>query len=101
MKLLVITCVKEYCEDVFKIFKQAEIKVFSTNDIIGHKDSGPENLLADWFASGDEQFDSMIIFSFTGNANAEHGMELIKNYNAKMKQGFPVRAFLVPVEKSV
>jgi len=101
MKLLLVTCLKEYLNDVLKIFKQANINVFSTSEIVGHRNGAPLNLLEDWFASGDEQFDSLMIFTFTNELNAEKGMELIKNYNATLKENFPVRAFVMPAEKSV
>jgi len=101
MKLFIITCLKEYQDDVSKIFKQANINVFSAGDIIGHRDGQTENLLEAWFASGDEQFDSLMIFSFTSDENAELGMNLIKDHNEKIDQNFPVRAFIVPVEKSI
>ena len=100
MKFFIVTCLKDYQDDVCKIFKQANIHVFSTTDVIGFKDNQPPNLLEDWFASGDEKFDSLFMFSFTSDESAEHGMELIKNYNEERKTGFPVRAFIVPVEKS-
>lgn len=101
MKLLVVTCLKEHLNDVSKIFKQANIDVFSTSEIAGHRDGAPLNLLEEWFASGDEQFDSLMIFTFTNELNAKQGMELIKNYNEIHKENFPVRAFLMPVEKSI
>ena len=100
MKFLIVTCLKEYQDDVCKIFKQANIHVFSATDVIGFKDNQAPNLLAEWFASGDEKFDSLFIFSFTTEENAEHGMSLIKKYNETSDTDFPVRAFIVPVEKA-
>ena len=38
---------------------------------------------------------------FTPAANAEDGIALIKDYNETLKENFPVRAFILPVEKSV
>lgn len=101
MKLLIVTCLKEYLTDVARIFKQANIEVFSTNEITGHRDSTPMNLLEDWFASGGEEVDSMMIFTFTQTANAEKGLELIKEYNKAIEKDFPVRAFIMPVEKTI
>jgi hypothetical protein len=101
MKLLVVTCLKEYLNDISKIFKQANIDVFSTSEIAGHRNGAPLNLLEDWFASGGEEVDSMMIFTFTPAANAEHGLALIKDYNETLKENFPVRAFIIPVEKSI
>jgi hypothetical protein len=100
MKLFIVACLKEYQDDVHQIFKQAKINVFSVTDVIGFRDNHTLNLLEDWFASGDEKFDSLFIFSFTGDENAEQCLGLINNYNEKNKTGFPVRAFIVPVEKS-
>lgn len=101
MKLFIVTCLKEHLNDVSKIFKHANIDVFSTSEIVGHRDGAPVNLLEDWFASGNEQFDSLMIFTFTHELNAEQGMALIKNYNETNKGNFHVRAFLMPVEKSI
>lgn len=102
MKFFVVTCIKESKNVVYKIFKEANIHAFSTTDIVGFKDleQREPNLLEEWFASGDEQFDSQMIFSFTADENAQKGMDLIKNYNEANNTGFPVRAFILPVEKS-
>jgi len=100
MKYFIVTCLKEYQEDVTKIFKEANIHVFSATDVIGFKDNPAPNLLEEWFAAGDEKFDSMMLFSFTANENAENGIALIKKYNEQSGTNFPVRAFIMPVEKS-
>ncbi len=101
MKLLVVTCLKEYLKDVSKIFKQANIDVFSTSEIVGHRDGAPLNILEDWFASGGEEVDSMMIFTFISEKNAEQGIKLIENYNKTIEGNFPIRAFMMPVEKAI
>lgn len=100
MKLLIVTCLKEYQDNVTQIFKEANIQVFSVSDVIGFKDHPSPNPMEEWFAAGDEKFDSMMLFSFTDIINAEKGIELIKKYNDQSGTEFPVRAFIVPVEKS-
>lgn len=100
MKLLIATFLKDYQEDVQKIFRQAQIPVFSIADVTGFKNGQAEDLLDDWFASGDEKFDSQVIFSFTDNLKAEQALELLNQYNSDADTKFPVRGFIVPVEKS-
>jgi hypothetical protein len=100
MKFFIVTCLKDYQADVTKIFKKATIAAFSSTEVVGYKDSRSPNLLEEWFAAGDENFDSIMLFSFTANENAEKGIELIKQYNEESNTGFPIRAFIVPVEKS-
>jgi len=101
MKLLVITCLKEYLKDVSKIFKEGNIDVFSTSDIVGHRDSKIRSLIDDWFVSGGEEVDSIMVFTFTSNESATLGMKLIKTHNETMKLDFPIRAFMMPVEQSI
>ncbi len=100
MKLFITACLKDYQDDIYEIFKQAKINVFSASEVIGFKNNQSLDLMEEWFASGDEKFDSMFIFSFTTAENAELGMELIKKYNRAHETNFPVRAFIVPVEKA-
>ena len=100
MKLLVVTSLKDYQKKVAKIFEQAKISVFSMSDTIGFKENNSPNLIDEWFGAGTDHFDSIFLFSFTTEANADHALELIKDYNATEECKFPIRAFIVPVEKS-
>ncbi len=99
MKLLVVTCLKEYQEDVAKIFHQAHVYVFSVTDIMGFKENDSVNMLDEWFAAGKERFDSILLFSFTANENADQVVDLVNNHNTKEGLQFPVRAFVMPVDK--
>jgi hypothetical protein len=100
MKLLIVTCLKEFQEDVTKIFRQADIHVFSAMPIIGFRDNQPMDLMASWFAAGDEKMDSLMLFSFTAEDQANHGMDLIRKFNNGNETQFPLRAFIVPVESA-
>jgi hypothetical protein len=100
MKLLFVTSLKEYQKTVVDIFNKSGIPVFSVTETIGFKDHHKVNLLDNWFSRGTEKFDSIFVFSFTEEVRAEKALELIKQYNAENETGFPIRAFVVPVEKS-
>ena len=71
MKLLIITCINESRKEVFKMLKQANIEVYSVTDLTGIKSDSEHNILDDWFASGDEKFDSLMLFSFADATRAE------------------------------
>lgn len=100
MKLLITVCLKDYEDDVYDIFNSSKIGVFSTTDVTGFRNDHKSPMLEDWFASGDERFDSLMLFSFTSDENAEKGMELVQKYNKDRNNEFPVRAFIVPVDKA-
>jgi len=101
MKFFIATCLREYKDDVCKLFKEAGVGTYSTTDITGVKEDGQPNLLQEWFAAGDEKFDSVILFSFTADKNAGRAKQLIVDYNEQSKTGFPVRAFIIPVEDAI
>ena len=100
MKLLVITCLKEYQRNAAQILEEAKIAVFSATATIGIKDNQDSNLLDNWFSTGGEQFDSIFLFSFTDLEKAERALDLVKKYNTKNETGFPLRAFIIPVDRS-
>lgn len=99
MKLLIVTSLKEDQPTVARIFEQAQINVFSATDTIGFKDGEPANLLDNWFASGVARYDSIFLFSFTGDDHAARALSLIKSYNEESPGDYPLRAFVLPVEQ--
>lgn len=100
MKLLFVTCLKEDQQKVADIFEQAGIKVFSATDTIGFKENHDTNLMDRWFASSNPAYNSIFLFSFTAESNAGYALQLIKSYNEKSTQEYPLRAFILPVEQS-
>lgn len=98
MKLLVVTCLKEYQDEVAKIFHQAHVYVFSVTDIMGFKENDAVNMLDEWFAAGKERFDSILLFSFTANEHADQVVDLVNSHNTKEAMQFPIRAFVMPVD---
>ena len=100
MKLFIVTCLKDYQKTITEIFEKSQIKVFSVSSIIGYKEDHKENLLDDWFATGEEEFDSIVLFSFTEDSKAVTALDFVKEYNEKEASKFPIRAFILPVEQS-
>ncbi len=98
MKLLIVTCLRDFKDDVSGIFHQAGVRVFSVSETTGVKDEHDENLLDDWFGNRDGEFDSLILFSFTNANTSAKALSLIKEYNVANGDAFPIRAFILPVE---
>lgn len=101
MKLLIVAAIKEDTEQVSAILKKSSIPVFSVTDTIGIKNTVDTDLLDDWFSRGDGKFDSVFIFCFTTEQNTETTLKEIDSYNKKQASQFPIRAFVLAVEKSL
>lgn len=101
MKLVIVTAVEEFQNDILKLFKNANIESFSTSDIDGYKNL--PNLLAtsSWFPSVKGGSDSHMFFSFTEEEEIERLFHLIADFNSKIKTNNPVRAIVLPIEKFI
>lgn len=100
MKLVMVTSLKEYSEQVAVIFKKAGIRIYSATDTIGFKDDSEHNLMDSWFGMREALFDSVFLFSFTEDEQANTSLQLIREYNEENPGDFPIRAFILPVENS-
>lgn len=101
MKLLIVTAIKEDTEKVGAILKKVSIPVFSITDTIGVKNSIDTGLLEDWFSRGVGKFDSVFIFCFTTEEYSNAALKEIETYNKQQSSDFPIRAFVLSVEKSL
>jgi hypothetical protein len=100
MKLLIITSLREYQEAVAQILERAGVKVFSASETTGFKNVSEDNLADNWFARTRDRVESTFLFSFTRSENATRALNLIRQFNEENQTGFPVRAFVVPVENA-
>jgi hypothetical protein len=101
MKLLIVAAIKEDTDKVSTILKKASIPVFSVTDTMGIKNAIDTDILTDWFSRGVGKFDSVFIFCFTTEENTEAALKEIEIYNQQQASNFPVRAFVLAVEKSL
>jgi hypothetical protein len=102
MKLLIVTSLKEFRNDIQNILKQAQIPVFSYSEITGVKSSYAPELSNNWFTSdSNHEFRSVFFFSFTDSEKAEQVLDKLIEFNTQDRVEYPVRGFILPVEKSV
>jgi len=99
MKLLVITSLKEYLPVISLVLKEAGVGVYSMSKTTGIKTSDGVDLTEEWFGVDKGAFDSVFLFSFTDEDTAGRALSLVESYNELHPSGWPVRAFVLPVEK--
>lgn len=101
MKLLLITSVSEYEKEVCQLFKKAEIIVYSTSDIQGHKFFAGNNLQDNWFSTQRDSFDSKLYFSFTSEDKIETIFKSIEAFNTEKTSSNPLKAIVLDIEKFI
>ena len=101
MKLLMITSIKEFENDICKLFKNSKIEVYSTYDIQGNKLQKPINIQDNWFSSHRDTFDSKMFFTFTSEELIDDLLNEVKTYNEKKASNNPVKAIVMNIEKHI
>ncbi|MCK0130003.1 hypothetical protein MWU59_00665 [Flavobacteriaceae bacterium F08102] len=101
MKLVIVTSVEQFQQDVLKLFKKANIENLSSADIDGHKNTSAMLLRTNWFSSEKQGNESSLFFSFTEDENIETLFNLIKEFNRSIETNNPIRAVVVPIEKYI
>ena len=101
MKLVIVTAVEEFQKDVLKLFKEANIKNFSSSDIDGYKNGASVLMASNWFSSGEGGNESSMFFSFTEDENIDVLFNLIKEFNTNLETNNPIKAVVVPIEKFI
>lgn len=101
MKLVIVTAVEDYKKAVLDLFKRAQIESFSGSEIEGYKSRTSVLSTASWFLGEKGGVDSKMIFSFTEDQKIEILFNLIRDYNRNYASNNPIKAVVVPIEKSI
>lgn len=99
MKLLIVTSLSEFQKDVLKLFRESHIDAFSGSEIDGYKNS----LIAtqSWFPGEKGGNESFMFFSFTEDDKIDSFFKLVENYNAHLETNNPIKAVVIPIERSI
>ncbi len=101
MKLLMITSIKEFENDICKLFKNSKIEVYSTYDIQGNKLQEPINIQDNWFSSHRDTFDSKMFLTFTSEELINDLLKEVETYNKEKASNNPVKAIVINIEKHI
>jgi hypothetical protein len=101
MKLVIVTAVESFHKDITKIFKEAKIKSYSGSEIEGFKDHNGLLATSSWFPSVKGSSESIMFFSFTEDENIDTLFKGIKTFNQTIETNNPIRAVVLPIEKSI
>ncbi|WP_299363605.1 hypothetical protein [Winogradskyella sp.] len=101
MKLLIVTSVEHYHNEVLELFKKAKIESFSGSEIDGYKTAKSLLITNSWFSSKSGGAESILLFSFTQDDKVDILFELIREFNKHLETSNPIKAVVVPIEKHI
>jgi len=103
MKIVAVLGLKEYEQELKKLFKNVKIPVFSEIDIRGFRMSDDQNRSgSNWFAHpAEHSMFSVLHFVFLEAKEAERILAAIEEFNNSSKIERTVHAYMLDVEKMV
>ncbi len=101
MKLVIVTAVEQFHNDIMTLFKKADIKNFSESGIEGYKQAPTLLSSSNWFAAEKSGTDSIMLFSFTEKEKIDTLFDLLEDFNRNMETNNPIHAVVIPVERQL
>ena len=101
MKLIMVTVVEQYEKEVIALIKNAGIENFSGSEIGGYKTPLAIKMKSSWFPKIKGGVESSLFFSFTEEDKIDALFELIKVFNSNLETNNPIKAVVVPIERSI
>jgi hypothetical protein len=100
MKLLIITAITEFENDIKSMLKKASVKAFSYRKVTGYRDVSEEFIESNWFASEMNETESLLFYAFVKKENVDLLFQLVADFNAKQETKAQVNVASLNIEKS-
>lgn len=100
MKLLLITSVTEFTDDIRKMLKNAEIQIFSYKEVNGFRDTTLDAVGSNWFGSEYNENKSILFYAFVNQEKSDDLFAKIEDFNTNLKSKSKIHVAVLNIEKS-
>ena len=100
MKLLLITAVAEFENEVKQILKKAQVKTFSYREVTGYRNTSEDAIESNWFGTEMNENESIMFYAFVEKENVDLVFNLIKEFNSQQETSSHVHSAILNIEKS-
>ena len=100
MKLLLITAVKEFENEIKQLLKKSAVQSFSYQNVKGFKNSSGEAMESNWFGSEMNETDSILFYAFTPKEKVDTLFELVEYFNMEQESLSHIHIAVLSIEKS-
>ncbi|MBP4142394.1 hypothetical protein J3S90_11340 [Flavobacterium sp. P4023] len=100
MKLLIITAVLDFENDIKQMLKKAHVKTFTFKEVKGFTDLSEEAIESNWFAGDMHETESILFYAFVKKENIDPLFDLVNDFNAKQVTKSNIHIAVLNIEKS-
>ena len=100
MKLLLITAVAEFENEVKQILKKAQVKTFSYREVTGYRNTSEDAIESNWFGSEMNENESIMFYAFVPKENVDMVFSAISEFNANQETLSQIHSVILNIEKT-
>ncbi|CAM4437869.1 hypothetical protein [Flavobacterium terrigena] len=100
MKLLIITSISEFENEIKQMLVKANVKNFSYKEVMGYHNTSNEAIGDNWFATEMNENESMLFYAFVPSENVEMIFNAINEFNGKQETLSKIHVATVNIENS-
>lgn len=100
MKLLLITAVSEFEDEVKQILKKAQVKTFSYRDVLCYRNTSEDAIESNWFGAEMNENESILFYAFVPKENVDLVFNLIAEFNSQQETLSHIHSVILNIEKS-
>lgn len=100
MKLLLITAIKEFEDQIKQMLKKAAVQSFSCQDVKGFKNNSGAADATNWFGSEGSEIDSILFYAFVAKEKVDLLFELVATFNNEQESLSQIHVAVLNIEKS-
>jgi nitrogen regulatory protein PII len=100
MKLLLITAVAEFENEVKQILKKALVKTYSYKAVVGYRNTSEDAIGSNWFGTEMNENESIMFYAFVQKENVDIVCNSVKEFNSKQETLSHIHVVTLNIEKS-
>ena len=100
MKLLLITAVAEFENEVKQILKKAQVKTYSYREVTGYRNTSEDAIESNWFGTEMNENKSIMFYAFVPKENVDEVCQAIGAFNSQQETLSHIHSAVLNIEKS-
>lgn len=99
MKLLLITCITDFENDVKIMLQKSNVNTYSFKEVTGFHDIS-EEIENNWFAAERNETESLLFYAFVRKETLDHIFQMADAFNAKQQSLSHIHIAVLDIEQS-
>ena len=100
MKLLLITAIAEFGKEAKQILKNAQVKNYSYQEVVGYRNTTQDALNSNWFGTEMNENESIMFYAFVEKENVDLVFDAVTEFNSKQESQSHIHTAILNIEKS-